>query len=458
MAARGAPHVHDAGVVAAPPPTATAVWGAAADVALRTAYGVPEAYAHRHTLHAKDRRCHDSRLHIIVTHTNPERFRRRPQLLREFCDRVAHVEGVVLYVVECAFGTRPFEYTREGVPGHIQLRTDSEVWHKENLFNVALRCLSPSYQYVAIMDGDVSFQSPTWASDTIEELQHHPVVQMWSDAIDMGPVGEVLSHYKSFAWCYVNDMPRAPSAGVSGLVSETPVAHTTTAATTTTTSSSSGRRKRRRRDVGTRASPAVRARLTEAYDAREAYEDATREAYEDSTREAYGATSGGGGGDDGASSLLTTNGTRKYYWHPGYAWAFTRHALETLGGLFEYNIVGGGDYVVAQALIGDVRRAVYAGASTEYVALAEAFAERAARLHRNMGNVPGTVVHHFHGPKTRRKYKERNVILQKAHYNPLRDVYHDTQGVLALRPDATDLRRDLRSYFQERSDDDIRAS
>ena len=69
--------------------------------------------------------------YVVAVMTNPERFNTRARLFREFMERM-NKYGVNLFVVEGAFGEREFEVTDPSNPWHIQIRTESELWHKEN--------------------------------------------------------------------------------------------------------------------------------------------------------------------------------------------------------------------------------------------------------------------------------------------------------------------------------------
>jgi hypothetical protein len=112
--------------------------------------------------------------YVIAVITNPERFKIRPRLFSDFMERMKKY-GVNLYVVEGAFGDRDFEVTDPENPRHIRVRTDSELWYKENLINIGISRLPSTWQYVAWIDGDIDFVRPDWMLETIHELQHHPV-------------------------------------------------------------------------------------------------------------------------------------------------------------------------------------------------------------------------------------------------------------------------------------------
>ena len=100
--------------------------------------------------------------------------------------------GAKLFVVEAAFGDRRHEVTDRDNPMHLQVRTDVELWHKERLLNLGIQRLPPEAKYVAWVDPDVHFTRHDWANETVHMLQHHPVVQMFGQAANLGPNEEVL--------------------------------------------------------------------------------------------------------------------------------------------------------------------------------------------------------------------------------------------------------------------------
>jgi hypothetical protein len=313
--------------------------------------------------------------YVIAVMTNPERFKTRPKLFKEFMARMDRY-GAKLYVVEGAFGGRNFEVTDSNNPRHIQIRTDSEVWLKENLINIGISRLPANWQYVAWLDGDIDFVRPDWMEETVHELQHHSFVQMFEDAIDMGPCHEVLTTYKGFAYCYKTGQPFHKPSNTSKI-------------------------------------------------------GLSNDAY-------YGGNYAPG-----------------KYWHPGYAWAATREAINTVGGLFDYGILGAGDHHMAMCMIGEGRRSVPKGLHPNYKKFVLAWQERALRLHKNLGYVKGTIYHFWHGKKRDRKYKDRWQIFLDNNYDPAKDIHKDWQGVLSLYPGHEALRDQMREYFQSRNEDSI---
>ena len=131
-------------------------------------------------------------LHVVTCISNPVRYRSRWRLYERFAERMART-GVRLLTVELAYGERPFVVTRAGCGEHVQLRSRSELWSKENLLNIGFSHLPPDWKYAAWIDADVEFANADWASETIERLQLFDVLQLFSQAVDLDPEHQVLS-------------------------------------------------------------------------------------------------------------------------------------------------------------------------------------------------------------------------------------------------------------------------
>lgn len=147
-----------------------------------------------------------SQLHVIAVISNPMRFKSRYELYKKFEKHMLD-SGVTLWTLEVAYGDRPFEITDAANPRHIQYRTWFELWHKENMINLAVQRLPQDWEYVATIDADVQFMRPDWALETIQMLQHHYVVQMWREAYDLGPDYQVIQKHDSYMYRYVQGLP-----------------------------------------------------------------------------------------------------------------------------------------------------------------------------------------------------------------------------------------------------------
>lgn len=140
--------------------------------------------------------------------------------------------------------------------------------------------------------------------------------------------------------------------------------------------------------------------------------------------------------------------------HPGYAWAATRAALEHLGGLVDHAICGAADHHMALALVGKAPVSLPGGIHPNYVKPILAWQERAGRhICGNLGYVPGTIEHGWHGAKADRRYIDRWSILTRHGYDPDRDIKRNTAGVIELAGNKPELKRDLWRYFRQRNED-----
>lgn len=140
--------------------------------------------------------------------------------------------------------------------------------------------------------------------------------------------------------------------------------------------------------------------------------------------------------------------------HPGYAWAATRHALESVGGLLEHAICGAGDHHMALALIGKAHLSIPSGLPATYGKPILAWEARAQQhITGNIGYIPCTIEHGWHGDKSRRFYIDRWGILGRNAYDPETDIKRNTSGVLELAGNKPQLKRDLWTYFRARNED-----
>ncbi len=145
---------------------------------------------------------------------------------------------------------------------------------------------------------------------------------------------------------------------------------------------------------------------------------------------------------------------------PGLAWAANVDALNSVGMLLDVCILGSGDWHMAHGLVGAMKQ--WSGEFrrlSKYSEVLLDWQEKAERwIKRDVGFVPVTVGHWFHGNKRDRKYGDRGQILIKNEYNPLTDIKYDAHGVLQLEthdPRQIRLRDQIRHYFKTRNEDSI---
>ena len=316
-----------------------------------------------------------SKLHVISPIVNASRFSSRYHLFERF-EKMVLDAGAKFWVVEAAFGNRPHVVTHPDNPQHIQLRTFHELWHKENLINIGFSRLPSDWEYVAWIDPDVDFTRPDWVNETLNQLQHYHIVQMFSNTHDLGPDFTVINSHMGIVQRYLNgDIPAAPK----------------------------------------------KIELTGYY-----------------------------------GSAVKTAKQPGHYAHPGYAWAARRKAIDDLGGLIDYAIIGSADWHMAYALIGQVEKTLNKKWSKSLVDLMLEWQERAEKyIRRNVGIVPGSILHHWHGAKTNRRYTSRANFLIDNNYDPHLDLKKDSQGLWQLTDRSFKLRDNLRHYMRSRNEDSI---
>jgi hypothetical protein len=312
-----------------------------------------------------------SKFWVVSVISNSVRYKSRVRLFKRFQAEMK-AAGAQMIVVELAYGRRPFQVTDSGNYHHLQLRSRSELWHKEALINLGVRRLSevdPNWRFFAWIDGDISFfpahyysDRQNWIRETVHQLQHHALIQMFQTAIDLGPTGEAFAKHDGFACAYVE-----------------------------------------------------------------------------------------GKFDEGTTRYTT--------FHPGYAWAMRRDAYVNVGGLIDTAILGAGDRHLAYGSVGLIEKSIEKGLNPGYgVPLLEWQARAARYIQKDIGFLPGTILHHFHGKKSDRRYHSRWKILTQNQFNPATDLKRNIQGLYELVVmDARQmrLRDEIRRYFRMRNEDSL---
>jgi hypothetical protein len=150
---------------------------------------------------------------------------------------------------------------------------------------------------------------------------------------------------------------------------------------------------------------------------------------------------------------------KKNFWHPGFAWAMRREAFDYLGGLIDFCVLGSGDHSMAMGLIGQIKRSAPQNINKKFLNELTIWEARAEKyIKRDIGFVPGTIYHYWHGRKADRKYVERWDIIRKNNFDPDDDVKRDWQGLMQLECRThrqIRFRDEIRAYFRQRNEDSI---
>ena len=142
------------------------------------------------------------------------------------------------------------------------------------------------------------------------------------------------------------------------------------------------------------------------------------------------------------------------YPHSGYFWAASRQALEWTGGLFELGGMGSGDHHMALSLVGEADKSIPGGTSAAYRAAVKQWEARAVHhINRNIGYIPGTIEHRWHGKKAQRGYLSRWDMFVRHGFDPFVDLKRNTNGVLEWAGNKPELKREFELYLMSRNED-----
>ncbi len=147
-----------------------------------------------------------------------------------------------------------------------------------------------------------------------------------------------------------------------------------------------------------------------------------------------------------------TNGYK--FGHPGFAWCWTRQALEWVGGLLESACLGAADHHMALGLFGKAAWSYPSYISEGYKRDVAQWEARACQhIGFRVGHLGGTIEHMWHGRKADRKYVDRWEIIRRHGFDPATDLKRNTHGVVELTGNKPLLAHDIDRYFRQRSED-----
>lgn len=159
---------------------------------------------------------------------------------------------------------------------------------------------------------------------------------------------------------------------------------------------------------------------------------------------------GAGSTHDGAVYHWKTH--QLYSGCPGAAWIARRELFSAGNGLFDADIMGGGDSTAMHAWIGMVWSRPM---SVQLRAAMDAWSVRATKFVRGrIDYVPGAILHLWHGDPQHRKYNERYQILVDEGFDPERHLTIGRSGEWCWTQAAPQkLKQRMRDYFTSRRDD-----
>jgi hypothetical protein len=115
--------------------------------------------------------------------------------------------------------------------------------------------------------------------------------------------------------------------------------------------------------------------------------------------------------------------------HPGLAWAFTRDAIDKLGGLFDVSIMG--DVHMANALLDDTSSKDFETASPGLKRAFDEWKEKTTGL--NTGFIRGACCHYWHGDPYKRDYLAKWKEMCASGFDPYTDLQVAENGLYELK-------------------------
>ncbi len=374
-------------------------------------------------------------LYAVVPYFNPWRWKSRvkhtERALKHFAD-----SGAVIVLVEIAFNRREFVFKDSGLDGTpasncgvlgsehgfrhkwVGLRTEDELWLKENAINVGVQHLPDNWQQVCWLDSDVHFVRPNWVGECIHKLQHFAFVQMFSHARDLSPDYQVLPE----------DYPHANGLGFveawkQGIIQSS-------------------------------VNPIIEADVRQIRKnvnkfERDFHRDQEEKAKTDIDRI-----------QEAAKKLEEDFVYADKRVFPGLAWACTRKAWEDVGGLIDFAIWGGADWHMSHALIEKTDKMMRNDLHRNYQKLVMQWYHRCrTHIRQNVGVMTGSIFHSWHGRKSERGYNAKHSMLAKFGFDPHRHLKRDYQGLWQLHDDRStafvQLRDMMRRIAHDRNEDSI---
>ena len=112
----------------------------------------------------------------ITTCFNPAGYDNKYDHLRRFSAAI-RTQGLKLLVVELALRGQEFRLADDVADKVIRITSDTVLWHKERLLNLAIQALPAECDKVAWVDADLLFENANWVSETSELLERYVMVQ-----------------------------------------------------------------------------------------------------------------------------------------------------------------------------------------------------------------------------------------------------------------------------------------
>jgi len=143
---------------------------------------------------------------VLLAFYNPVPFNR---ILRNmlYVIQCLKEKNIPYFIVECVFHGRKPEIPDATMVVH----SNSYMFYKEQLINKLETVVPEQFTKLAVIDGDILFDSPDWVDQTSRALDEHDIIQPFNQACWLTPDNtKIRSKKPSYAFGLVNDRLKTP--------------------------------------------------------------------------------------------------------------------------------------------------------------------------------------------------------------------------------------------------------
>ena len=109
-------------------------------------------------------------------------------------------QSLKLLTVELALNNDNFVLTEKDADILIQVRSNSVMWHKEKMLNIAIKNLPIECTKICWLDCDLIFHNSNWVKETSKLLNKHDLVQPFSIIMQTNKKGKVINQSYGFGY------------------------------------------------------------------------------------------------------------------------------------------------------------------------------------------------------------------------------------------------------------------
>ena len=153
-------------------------------------------------------------MNVIAVVSNPCGFKSRYDLAKNFITYM-ETQNVNLVVVELIYPNQEYILTEKTNANHLQIKSETPLWHKENMINLGVKLLPKDYKSFAWIDADLSFENTNWVEDTQKALEKYDIVQIFSQCLDLDKNEEIMNISTSAGFFHCNNKKPFQGTGLN---------------------------------------------------------------------------------------------------------------------------------------------------------------------------------------------------------------------------------------------------